>query len=143
MTDDKQMLACISETADMGQDSLRQVLDKTENPDLQNALKIQLHEYEDIAAKAARLLAAQGEQPQKAGAFAKINSRLVSELKTMAAPDPAPQIAQMVTEGSTMGVTTVTKKLHQYSGHNPDVSSLAQKLIKTEQANIEQMHRFL
>ena len=143
MTDDRQMLECISETADMGQDSLRQVLDKTDNPDLQNALQLQLREYKDISDSAAGRLADQDIPPKKAGAFAKINSRLVSELKTMAAADPASQIAQMVTEGSTMGVTKMTQKLHDYSGDNAQIVSLSHKLIQTEQANIEQMHRFL
>jgi hypothetical protein len=54
-------------------------------------------------------------------------------------------IAQMMIEGSTMGVTDTTKVIHEYEG-NPecrDVLDLARDIVKFEEQNIEDMKKFL
>lgn len=66
----------------------------------------------------------------------------MSFVKT-AADDSPSKIAEMMINGSTMGVTKITKGISGYSGKNKNITSLADKLLKTEQNNIEEMKRFL
>lgn len=48
LIDDKEMLDYISETADMGRDSLHQVIEKTDDDQFISMLKAQMAEYESI-----------------------------------------------------------------------------------------------
>ena len=52
-------------------------------------------------------------------------------------------IAEMVIQGSTMGITKMTRRLHRYDGNNRDIVHLAKQQIATEQNNIEEMKSFL
>ena len=143
MADEKELLNTISETADMGCESLRQVLEKTEDGGLKHALQTQLAEYEKHYSAASKLLEVYGQGTPTASPVAKINSRITVDVKTLFAENPTSKIAEMVMQGSTMGVTKVTKALHAYSGNHEEIKTLAERLIKTEEANIEEMKKFL
>ena len=143
MENEKGLLDAISETADMGCESLRQVLDVVENESLKHALQTQLTEYEKHFSAASKLMAGYGEEATRTGPVAKLNSRITVDVKTRFADNPTSKIAEMVMQGSTMGVTKVTKALHAYHGNNEEVKTLAERVIKTEEANIEEMKKFL
>lgn len=143
MADEKELLDAISETADMGCESLRQVLGKIEDDGLKHALQTQLVEYEKHYSAASKMLEAYGKDTPSASPIAKINSRITIDVKTLLAENPTSKIAEMVMQGSTMGVTKVTKALHAYNGNNEELKTLAERLIKTEEANIEEMKKFL
>ena len=55
----------------------------------------------------------------------------------------AVKIAEMMIQGNTMGMTKSLKHLHDYHGKDERVRDLANKLLKTEEANIQQMKKFL
>ena len=143
MANEKELLNSISETADMGCESLRQVIGKTENDGLKHALQTQLAEYEKHYSAVSKLLEAYGEEAPSASPVAIINSRITADLKTLFTENSTSKIAEMVMQGSTMGVTKVTKALHAYNGNNVEIKTLAERLIKTEEANIEEMKKFL
>lgn len=52
-------------------------------------------------------------------------------------------IAEMMIQGSTMGIVDITKKLKEYNKADKDISELGNKLLKFEQQNVEQMKTFL
>lgn len=143
MIDDKRMLEYITETADMGRDSLSQVLSQSENNELNKVLRTQREEYERNFDEAKVLMEELNFDAKKANAMAKVNARVQSTMKTIASDNTTSTIAEMVIQGSTMGLTTMTKNFHEYNGENKEVATLAQKHIKTEQNNIEQMKKFL
>lgn len=143
MIDDIKMLETITETADMGRDSLNHVLEKAGDPQLKAALQKQFFQYDKTYKNAQQLLEAKGEKPQKIGAPVKIYSHMVSNIKTMTAENTSSKIAEMVIQGSTMGVTEMTKQLNDYQRGDQAVYDLAQNHIQTEQANINEMKKFL
>jgi hypothetical protein len=49
----------------------------------------------------------------------------------------------MMIQGNTMGVQKIAQRIRQYDGDNELVGKLADKLMSTEQANIEQMKSYL
>ena len=53
------------------------------------------------------------------------------------------KIAEMMIQGNTRGMTKSLQCLDQYSGEDKEVKALAEKLLRTEEANIEQMKPFL
>ena len=42
-----------------------------------------------------------------------------------------------------MGITKLTRQLNEYDGSDDSAARLAQKQLKTEQANIDEMKKFL
>lgn len=143
MTDDKKMLETICESADMGRDSLKQVIEYTNNDQFKETLVSQMHEYEKIYSSAGSLLQSYGEPVKRANPFAKISAHMTAGFKTLTTDDSTSKIAEMVIEGSTMGVTEMTKQLNNYSGTNKEVEKLAKKHLKTEESNISQIKQFL
>lgn len=143
MIDDIKFLNTITATADMGRDSLNHVIEKATDPQLKSALQKQFNQYDQTYKTAQQMLDANGENPQKIAAPVKMYSHMVSNVKTMTAEDANSKIAEMVIQGSTMGVTEMTKQLHEYHGTNQELFNLAQSHIKTEQDNIEEMKKYL
>ena len=69
-------------------------------------------------------------------------SGMMIKMKTMGDKSPS-HIAEMMIQGNTMGVTKSLRVIHDYSMEDERVSDLANKLLETEQNNIEQMKPFL
>lgn len=139
------MLDSICETADMGRESLRQVLEKTDDSRLKEALNAQTSEYDkdyNLASEMLKKNGFEGKHP-KASPIAKTESQITVNLKTAFTQNRVSQIAGMVIQGSSMGVVKITKELNDYSGSNQDIKQLAEKHLQTEQNNIEEMKRFL
>ena len=60
------------------------------------------------------------------------------------ADDSTSHIAKMLIQGSTMGAVQMTRRLHQLTGRaDPALVELGQRLLRTEEQNIQEMKRFL
>lgn len=133
----------VSQTTDMGRESISQVLERVSDAELKEVLQRQKQEYDSIFEDAAVYMKDQGHAPKEACACAKIQSQFMTSIKTMTSDDPTSKIAEMVIQGSTMGITEITKAVNDYSGEEKEPLHLAKKLLKTEKANVEEMKKFL
>ena len=136
------LLSHVYQTAEMGQDGITSVLRYSRDPSLRQALERQKREYRELQASAGDMLRSRGVQPDGVGAAAKLSSELMSAMKTMV-DHSSTKIAEMMIQGSTMGVTKSLRTLRDCRPEDPRVMDLADKLLKTEQANIEEMKTFL
>ena len=136
------LLSHVYQTAEMGQDGITSVLRYSLDPSLRQALERQKREYRELQASAGDMLRSRGVQPDGVGAAAKLSSELMSAMKTMV-DHSSTKIAEMMIQGSTMGVTKSLRTLRDCRPEDPEVKDLADKLLKTEQANIEEMKTFL
>lgn len=143
MVNDQILLKCVSQTADMGRDSLTQLMSRTDDNQFRQILRTQRDEYDKFYREAAQMQSAHGEVPKEAMSMAKMSSRFMSIMKTVMTTETTSKIAEMVIQGSTMGVTEVTKNLNDYNGADHQLKNLAERLVKTEQSNIEQMKKYL
>ena len=137
-----QLLNNIRKTTEMGQYGINAVLDYAADPELYTALKQQYREYDKICDAADRLLKARGVAGTHVGMMAKISSEITAAMNLMMSPTVS-KIAEMMVKGNTTGITKNLKNLHQYNGVSEEIKTLAEKLISTEQGNIEQMKKFL
>lgn len=142
MLSENQLLNHIYQTAEMGGEGIRSVLKYAEEPKLVSALNSQLTEYERLRNDAGSLLQARGEPPKGIGPVAKASSEVMSTVKAMT-DRSATNIAEMMIQGSTMGVTKSLRTMRDCEVKDGEVRRLADKLLKTERANIEEMKRFL
>jgi hypothetical protein len=137
-------LECIYENVKMGADSIINLLPKVEDSRLKSDMSVQLSGYEKFATRARNELKEMGIEAQEKGFMTKAMARVGMELNTMMDTSLS-HIAEMMIEGSTMGVTDTTKVIHEYEG-NPecrDVLDLARNIVKFEEQNIEDMKKFL
>ena len=142
MFSENQLLNHIYQTAEMGREGIQSVLKYTDEPGLASALAGQLTEYEKLQNAAGSLLQARGEPPKGLGPMAKASSEVMSTVKAMTDRSAA-NIAEMMIQGSTMGVTKSLRTIRDCDVQDVTVRRLADQLLKTEQANIEEMKRFL
>ena len=142
MLSENQLLNHIYQTAEMGREGIHSVLKYAEDPTLASALNSQYTEYEKLQNAAGSLLQARGEPPKGLGPVAKASSEVMSTMKAMTDRSPA-NIAEMMIQGSTMGVTKSLRTIRDCNVRDEGVRRLADRLLKTEQDNIEEMKRFL
>ena len=141
MKDDCTLLNHIRQTTEMGVDGIDSVIPYADGT-FRQALEQQRTEYNKIHSSADQLLRKHGGRPEDVSAFAKWSSELSSGVKTMMDSSQS-NIADMMIRGNTMGVTKGMQTMRECNVSDTAVTSLANKLIATEQANINQMKKFL
>ncbi|MCD8356790.1 MAG: PA2169 family four-helix-bundle protein [Clostridia bacterium] len=141
MKDDCTLLNHIRQTTEMGVDGIDSVIQYADGT-FRQALEQQRTEYNKIHDSADSLLRKHNGKPEDVGAFAKWSSELSSGMKTMMDSSQS-NIADMMIRGNTMGVTKSMQTMRECDVSDHAVTSLANKLLATEQANIDQMKKFL
>lgn len=128
----------------MGADSIINLLPHVENDGLRSLMTQQLDGYEKYAAKAAKALTASGETPRENGIVARTSARIGMAFNTML-DSTTSHIAEMMVEGSNMGITSMTKLLNTYVPHGtaPAAVQLAREIVAFEEHNVEMLKRYL
>ena len=143
MQNDISMLNSIRKTTQMGCYGIQTVLDETEDHEIQEALRSQLAEYENIYSEADRLLRERGVRLSGVSPLAKYGSMLTAKLRVRSSRNTTARIAGMLVQGNTRGMVKSMQNLRAMGVLDPKVSSLSTRLLQTEQANIEEMKHFL
>lgn len=141
MKDDCTLLNHIRQSTEMGVSGIDSIMEYADGS-LRHALEQQRSEYRQIHDSADMLLRRHNGQPEDLSSFAKWSSELSSGLKMMMDSSQS-NIARMMIEGSTMGVTKSLQTMKSCDVSDSAVTKLAHKLLDTEQSNIDQMKKFL
>ncbi len=137
-----ELLNYIYQNAEMGVDTIKQLLTIVEDEDFIQQLQVQFNEYKDISCKAKDILDAKAEKSVDIGTFAKIRTYMMINFQTMTDNSPS-HIAEMLIIGSNMGIIQSIRKLKDYPDACAECTELMGKLQKTEQNNIEQLKKYL
>ncbi len=140
--DDEKMLNKISKNAEMGVIGIDAVKDYANSDKFKKELLNQREEYNKIYKSAHNMLKEQGCDVSHPGAMAKMSTEMMSRMKTLTDPTDS-KIAEMMLQGSAMGVAKVIRNANEYNGDNEQIRDLAHKLQETEEFNIENMKRYL
>ena len=135
MLSENQLLNHIYQTAEMGQEGIRSVLKYAGEPKLVSALNSQLTEYEKLQNAAGSLLHARGEPPKGLGPVARASSEVMSTVKAMTDRSPA-NIAEMMIQGSTMGVTKSLRTIRECDLRDEGIRRLADRLLMSGQVTV-------
>ncbi|MBS1317335.1 MAG: hypothetical protein HP042_02525, partial [Lachnospiraceae bacterium] len=65
-----------------------------------------------------------------------INMKSMQEMQTS-------KLAEMLIQGSTMGVTSLIRQIRDYDGEDTEVLDFAKKQLKREEKNIDELKKFL
>lgn len=144
MTKEAEMLEQLYKNVKMGSDSIIKLLGKVSDSEFKADLTKQLNGYESAAAKIKARLKAKGLEAKEENLAVKLWSSVGIAMNTVADNSDS-HIAQMIAEGSGMGVTDGIKLLRDYE--NSDVSeqtlSIAREIIKLEEHNLEKAKSYI
>lgn len=142
MKTSQEMLASILKSTQMGQIGIRSVLDKATCPGLRKALESQLLEYDSIETEAHYIASQRGWELTELDPAIRIMSDMMTRMK-LTGKNVDSKIADMMIQGNTRGMIKSLKDLHRYSRQDESVSTISQKLLDCETANIRQMQSYL
>ena len=144
MTKEAEMLEQLYKNVKMGSDSIVKLLPKVSDGKFKSDLTDQLNGYESFAAKAKSRLKDMGAEAKEENPMVKLWSSIGMTVSTMTDSTDS-HLAQMVAEGSNMGVTEGIKLLRDYE--NTNVSESALKLVRDvisfEEKNVERAKSYI
>lgn len=142
MKSNKDVLASVLKTTQMGQVGIRAVTDHVARVDLKKALQDQLSEYDAIEREANAIAAQRGWDLKDLDPMAKLMSKMYTRTNlTFGNVDS--KVAAMMIQGNTRGMIKGLKNLHHCKDTDSRIYTVSQKLLDCEAANIKQMQGFL
>ena len=143
-TKEAEMLDQLYKNVKMGSDSIIRLLGKVSDGKFKSDLTDQLNGYEGFAAKAKARLKEMGSEAKEENPVTKLWANIGMTMSTLTDSTDS-HLAQLVAEGSTMGITDGIKLLREYE--NTDVSEGALKLVREviefEERNLERAKRYI
>lgn len=136
-----ELLQYIYKTADMGCEGIDAVEKHAEEKMLRE-LQRERAEYENIRGEADALIRRQGDEPAGAGMMAKLSTEMMSAGK-MAMDDSRGNIAEMMIQGTTMGIVKTIRHLKDFPKEEHEARKLGERLLKTQENNVEKMKEYL
>ena len=142
MINSQRVLNDVIKTSQMGINGINVVMDKTSEPALRQALKVQRREYSDIEQQAKLLAQQKGYKIDQIKPITRRMGALMSKGQLMVGERNS-KIAGMMIQGNTRGMILSLKNMRRCDKPDAQVAQLAQKLLDTEKNNIESMVGFL
>lgn len=139
-----ELLCYIYKNVKMGSDSIITLMPKVDDAAFRTALTDQLSGYEKFASEAEKQLTPYGIKPKEETMMKKMSAKVGIAMNTMADASTS-HLAEMLIQGSTMGITDMTKRVREFEGDGCPEQALkvGRDLITFEQKNIEKMKKFL
>lgn len=142
MNGNAELLNFVYQNAEMGVNTIKQILDLLEEGPLKERLRSQLTAYGDFQQEARKLLNANGYDEKGISAFERIKTYLMINMQTLTDVSQS-HIAKMLILGSTMGIIEGTQDLGKYEGQEKEIRKLLEKLVDFEEKNVESLKAFL
>lgn len=137
-----EFLNYIYQNAEMGKSTISELINIVKDTSFKGNLESQLREYNEIFDISNNKINQAKKTSKGINNFSKFTAYLMINFNTLTDKTPS-HIAEMLIQGSTMGIVDVTKKLKEYKDADKDISELANRLLKFEQQNVEEMKKFL
>lgn len=142
MNGNAELLNFVYQNAQMGVNTMKQILDRLEDGSFKEQLRKQLTAYEDFQQEARKMLNENGFDEKGIGAFDRLKTYLMINMQTMmdAGED---HIAKMLITGSNMGIVEATQNIKRYENAEKDIIKLMERLLHMEEKNVEELKKYL
>lgn len=143
-TKEAELLEQVYKNVKMGADSIVKLMEKVSDSKFKSDLTDQLNGYESLAAKAKSRLAEFGVEAKEENPVTRFWASIGMTMNTLIDASDS-HIAQMVAEGSNMGITDSIKLLRDYENTNVSefALNLVRDVIKFEENNLERAKRYI
>ena len=142
MENSKEMLSFILKTTQASQIGIRNILSCTMRPNLRKILESQLQEYDSIESEAHAIAALRGWELPDVDPMKRFLSGIKTRCK-LSHGNPDRIIADMVIQRNKKEFCSGLRHHENFGNRDLHISTLSQKLLDCETANIRQMQRFL
>ncbi len=142
MNNDLEFLNFISKNSEMGFSSIKDLIDEVDDEEFRKILKKQQEKYEEIYNEASELIDNYDEEQKGVTGMEKFTSYIMIKMNLLT-DKSINHIAEMMIKGSNMGIIDIRKKLNTYNDIDKKVNKLGEKLLETEENNIEELKPFL
>ena len=142
MNGNAELLNYVYQNSQMGTETIGKILEFVENETFKRHLQDQYDEYKKINRECKEMLHAQGMDEKGIGAMEKLTVYLAINVKTVLDKSTS-HIAEMLMQGSNMGIIDAIKKLRKYKDADKDNIKLMEKLLQHEEKNVEELKVFL
>ena len=142
MNGNTELLSFVYQNAQMGVETIDQLMGITQDAEFKRHLQAQYEEYKSILSEAKRMFEMEGKDEKGLSAFEKIRTYLMISLETLGDKSTS-HIAEMLTIGSTMGVIQAIRNIRKYEHAQADIQNLMKRLLRFEEDNITQLKKFI
>lgn len=142
MNGNAELLNFIYQNAQMGTETIKQIIDIAKDDEFSKHLGTQYDEYKQILSDARTLLNQNGYDEKGISAFEKLRTYLSINMQTLTDQTPS-HLSEMLIIGSNMGVINAVKNLKHYPTADTHIRSLMERLLQSEENNIQQLKNFL
>ena len=143
MNKDIEFLDYIYQNAEMGVNGINQIVDRVDDIELANLMEEQKEEYENILDNAREIYKKYGKDEKELGKVTKVSSYIMTEMMMITKKGEDNAIAKMMIEGSNKGIIEITEKLNHFENCDEEIKELAEKLLATEQHNLDELKKYL
>lgn len=132
----------ICSNAEMGRYTLRALIGITKDSEFRKVLARQFAEYQLILDDSEEMLMRLGRVPKRLSGM--VRGSVHASLKLNVTIDStSSHMAEMVMQGSTIGIIDIIRALNEYNAAAEEVKELGKKLLKMEENNFEEMKAYL
>lgn len=142
MNGNAELLNYIYQNSQMGTETLRQLMDIAEDSVFRSQLQDQFEEYKKINSECKKMLEDRGYDEKGIGSMEKISAYLTINMKTLMNKSSS-HIAEMLIQGSNMGIIDAIKNIRKYKEADKDIIKLMEDLLKHEEKNVNDLKSFL
>ena len=135
-------LNMVYQGAQMGVESISYLLPKVKNQDFKKELASQMLGYHNFVKNSSQQLHDANHFPHDLNLTEKIPMYASLQMKSMV-DSSVSHIAEMMIEGSTMGIIGIQKSLNKHKNLTAEVAQTGQNVISFEQANIDKLKKYL
>lgn len=142
MEENMELLNDIYQNSRTGEESIKALLPSVDDAKLKNDLQTQMIGYTQMYAKAQQEIVNRKEQPKENGVLEQVSVRTGVKMNTLLDRTPS-HIAEMMIQGSNMGIVSLTKQMKRHPEADHKVKQLADELLKFEENNIQRLKAYL
>lgn len=145
MKEKNELLMHIYETCDMGVKSTTKLIDLLRDKDnkIKKLLEDELKEYEKYLAKSEKLLKKNKVTPESIGMISEMMSKMSMKMEVKKDNSDS-NIAGILTEGFTMGIINMNKKIESYKDDcDNSIIDLASDIVKFQEKEIKNLKSYL
>jgi hypothetical protein len=136
------LLDRIYKASKMGMEAAEALIPKVHVEPLREQIEFQEDNYKETAAKAKAMMRQDGRLPNERAPYQKAMLRSTIKMHTLMDSSPR-HIAEMMINGTTMGIIEMTKRLNEENDADIDARWLAENYLENEQNNIEELKSYL
>ena len=137
-----QLLNAIFKNVTMATHAIDSIRDKIEDKKLSKLLEKQNTIYQDITNRCETLSSTISQELHPINMFAKMSSSVSINMKTMI-NNETNHIAEMLIQGTTMGITDIIKSMGEYDTASKEIKNVAIDLQHSEEEFVDSLKTFL